>query len=328
MGLIAEHCRQREQSVVGKPVWNPGLNEVAGEANHMSLISVILPTCDRPDMLPRALASVLAQGDVDLEVVVVDCNRETGPVEANPAMGALLKDSRVRVVVAPHGSANASEARNTGLDEARGEWVSYLDDDDVYLPGKLTDQLALARDSESALVICGYQVVLRGRTRVRQCDVACYSGDDCLIGVDYPTSVIMHRADPAARFEPRALVGQDHLFVIDYLIRQGALRVPCVTTCGVELRTHAGPRLNVDNRSKSWWTFRHCLKKHRRHFSRDARRTYIAIGMLVRAQRSEVSWIEYLRCLQRVAATQGWRSWRLVLNALARRMGLRRWVVT
>lgn len=325
---MAEHWRQREQSVVGKPVWNPVLLEVRRAWEFMSLISVILPTCDRPDMLPRALASVLAQTDVALEVVVVDCNRETGPVENNPAMGAWLEDSRVRLVKVPPRSAHASEARNAGLAEARGEWISYLDDDDVYLAGKLADQLALARDTDSSLVICGYKVVLRGRTRVRQCDVRCYSGDDCLIGVDYPTSVIFHRADPVARFEPRALVGQDHLFVIDYLIRQGALRVPCVTTCGVELHTHAGPRLNFDNRAKSWWTFRHCLKRHRRHFSREARRRYIAIGLLVRAQRSEVSWQEYLQCLRRVMATQGWRSWRLVLNALARRVGLRRWVVT
>lgn len=314
--------------MVGKPVWNPDINEILRPVGIMSLITVILPTCDRPGMLPRALASVLAQTGVEFEVVVVDCNRETGPVEANPVMRVLLKDARVRVVLAPHRSTNAAEARNAGLDAARGKWISYLDDDDVYLPRKLADQLALAKETAASLVICGYRVVLRGRTRVRQCGVACYSGDECLVGVDYPTSVIFHHAGPAARFEPRALVGQDHLFVIDYLIRQGALQVPCVTTCGVVLHTHGGARLNADNRTKTWWTFRHCLKKHRRHFSRDARRTYIAVGLLVRAQRSNVSWGEYLQCLLRVAATQGWRSWRLILNALARKAGLRRWVVT
>jgi glycosyltransferase involved in cell wall biosynthesis len=294
----------------------------------MTMISIILPTCDRPEMLPRALASVLAQTGVDFEIVVVDCNRETGPVAHNPALEKMLKDPRIHVVLAPHRLANASEARNAGLAEARGGWISYLDDDDVYLPGKLASQLALAQSSGAPLVIGGYRVQLRGRSRMRQCNIACYSGDDCLVGVDYPTSVIFHRVDPSARFEPRALVGQDHLFVIDYLIRSGSLSVPCVTACGVVLHAHDGPRLNVDNRTRAWWTFRHCLKKHRQHFSREARRTYMAVGLLVRAQRSNVSWGEYLRCLQRVAATQGWRSWRLIINALARRAGLRRWVVT
>lgn len=294
----------------------------------MSLISVILPTCDRPELLPRALASVLAQTEVDFEVVLVDCNREKSPVEANPALGELLADPRVRLVFPSQQSANASEARNAGLDEARGAWISYLDDDDVYLPGKLASQLALAESGNASMVICSYEVRMRGRTRARQRDVACYTGDDCLVRAEYPTSIVFHRAAPAARFEPRALVGQDHLFVIDYLIRQEALRLPCVTTGGVVLHAHDGPRLNRDNRTKAWWTYRHCLKQHRHHFSREARRTYIAVGLLVRAQRSNVSWGEYLRCLRRVAATQGWRSWRLILNALARRVGLWRWVVT
>lgn len=295
----------------------------------MSLISVILPTCDRPELVPRALGSVLAQTGVEFEVVLVDSNRRTGPVADNPQLRALLDDPRVRLIVPRPRPTNASEARNAGLDAAAGEWISYLDDDDEYLPDKLQQQRALAERSGAALVICGYTVVMPHRRRIRQCDTSEYRGDRCLVGADYPTPVMMHRADPDLRFEPRALAGQDHLFALDFLAKHGEFRVPCVTRGLLVMHTHDGPRVNLGNRDSIWWETRWCLKRHRRHFSRRARRAYMATGLLARAQGDHVGWGEYLHCLRRVGATQGWRSWRLVINALARRSAwLSRWVVT
>lgn len=295
----------------------------------MSLISVILPTCDRPDLVPRALRSVLAQRGVDFEVLLVDSNRTTGPVAENAALAQLLADERVRLVVPNPRPANASQARNAGLDAARGAWVSYLDDDDAYLPEKLSRQQARAKESGAELVVCGYEVVMRGRRRVRQCHTAEFHGDACLVGADYPTPVIFHRADPTARFDPRVIAAQDHLFAINYIARRGELRVPCVTASLLVMHTHAGPRVNANNRALVWREFRLCLQQHGHHFSRDARRSFLAIGLLARAQGEAVGWPEYLHCLRRVIATQGWRSRRMVVNALARRSRwLSRWVVT
>jgi glycosyltransferase involved in cell wall biosynthesis len=90
-------------------------------------------------MLSRALASALAQTAVSLEVVVVD----DGSVDETARSLAAVDDPRLRVVSlgVSHG---VSHARNRAIAEARGEWIAFLDDDDVWAPEKLQLQLAAA----------------------------------------------------------------------------------------------------------------------------------------------------------------------------------------
>lgn len=88
-------------------------------------LSVIIPTHNRPHLLPRAVQSALDQTFTDLEVVVVDdASRE--PVQ-------LPEHPRLRVVRLDPGRGGAG-ARNAGTEAARGRWVTYLDDDDYLLP--------------------------------------------------------------------------------------------------------------------------------------------------------------------------------------------------
>ncbi|HYP15919.1 MAG TPA: glycosyltransferase family A protein, partial [Opitutus sp.] len=89
----------------------------------MPLVSVILPTCDRPALWPRALDSVLRQTCADLEVLLVDSNRAAPPVRAQPEFAARRADARVVLVEGAH-RPNASAARNLGLAAARGEWIT------------------------------------------------------------------------------------------------------------------------------------------------------------------------------------------------------------
>lgn len=94
-------------------------------------VSVVLPTYDRAETLPRAIDSALAQ-DVDgLEVVVVD----DGSTDETPEVVASYDDSAVRYV--RQDSAGANAARNRGIDVAAGEYVSFLDSDDELLEGHL-----------------------------------------------------------------------------------------------------------------------------------------------------------------------------------------------
>ncbi|ELY44546.1 glycosyltransferase family 2 protein [Natronorubrum sulfidifaciens] len=102
----------------------------------MTRVSVIIPTYNRATTLPRAIDSALTQTVDDLEVVVVDdgSTDETGSVLAS------YDDPRVRPVVhATNQGANV--ARNTGLEHAGGEYVAFLDSDDVWHPEKLERQL-------------------------------------------------------------------------------------------------------------------------------------------------------------------------------------------
>ncbi|HYH62914.1 MAG TPA: glycosyltransferase family 2 protein, partial [Solirubrobacterales bacterium] len=110
----------------------------AADSARRPAVSVVVPTRDRWSLLEVTLTSVLAQRDVDLEVVVVDDGSSTAP----PPLPA-LEDERVRLVRSsgPHGVAHA---RNLGIDQARGEWIAFLDDDDVWAPDKLRLQVHAA----------------------------------------------------------------------------------------------------------------------------------------------------------------------------------------
>lgn len=91
------------------------------------MISCILPTKDRWDLLQRAVASARRQEGVALEIVVVDDGSQTaGGVEG----ARVLRLEGCGVAV----------ARNAAAEVAGGEWLAFLDDDDEWLPGKLSRQ--------------------------------------------------------------------------------------------------------------------------------------------------------------------------------------------
>lgn len=107
----------------------------------MPLVSVVIPAHNRPGMLREAVESVLAQTHQTLEVIIV-LNGETKEVSASAAE---LRRSDPRVTVTTTGSDNTlAFARNTGIAAARGEWIAFLDDDDLWLPRKIEKQLEAA----------------------------------------------------------------------------------------------------------------------------------------------------------------------------------------
>lgn len=114
------------------------------------LISVIIPTTRRPDLVQRALRSVLSQTHRHLEVIIV----VDGPNPETIAVLAKVNDPRLKVIQndLPRG---AGVARNRGAASATGEWFAFLDDDDEWLPEKLERQLAVASGPEGwSLVSC------------------------------------------------------------------------------------------------------------------------------------------------------------------------------
>ncbi len=105
----------------------------------MPLVSVVIPTYERPDLIGAAVASALSQTMSDLEVVVV----VDGGSEETIRLLSEVTDSRLRVVV-PEARLGNAGARNEGVKRAEGEWIAFLDDDDEWLPGKLAVQLETA----------------------------------------------------------------------------------------------------------------------------------------------------------------------------------------
>ena len=107
-------------------------------------VSVVIPTYRRPELLGRALQSVLEQSFQNFEVVVVDDN--TRGLPAQQATEKLIKthlnDPRIRYVV-NNDSVGGAEARNIGIREARGEYIAFLDDDEDWEAQKLARQVPL-----------------------------------------------------------------------------------------------------------------------------------------------------------------------------------------
>lgn len=110
----------------------------------MPEITVIIPTHNRWHLLRRTLAGALGQESVDHEVIVVD----DGSSDETPERLAELDDSRLRVFRHETGR-GVAVARNRGLKEARGDWVGFLDDDDLWAPWKLRCQLDAAHEADS-----------------------------------------------------------------------------------------------------------------------------------------------------------------------------------
>jgi glycosyltransferase involved in cell wall biosynthesis len=106
-----------------------------------ALVSVIVPTYERPAEVRRAVMSVLAQTHRDLELIVVDD-------ASSKRVAEVLSDIRdERLIVVRHDvNKGLSAARNTGIAKSRGSWLAFLDDDDVWLAEKLERQLTFMRD--------------------------------------------------------------------------------------------------------------------------------------------------------------------------------------
>jgi len=121
------------------------------------LVSVVLPTHDRPVRLARALASVMTQSYRRLEILVVD------DASAPPARAVVEEvagaDGRVRLLRLPE-QAGAARARNAALARARGELVAFLDDDDTWEPDKVKRQVeVLTAWPALGMVTCDYTEV-------------------------------------------------------------------------------------------------------------------------------------------------------------------------
>lgn len=122
----------------------------------MPLVSVIIPTHNRPEFLQRAISSVLSQTVSDFEVIVVDDgDRESGAED----IVSSFNDSRIQYVPQLRPHSGAPVARNRGVEESHADLVAFLDDDDEWLPQKLERQLTLLSKEGDRVGFCFSAVV-------------------------------------------------------------------------------------------------------------------------------------------------------------------------
>jgi glycosyltransferase involved in cell wall biosynthesis len=105
------------------------------------VVSVILPTFNRLQYLPAAVSSVFAQTYDSWELIIADDGSDT---ETRAYLSSLAGSTKVRVLWLPH-SGNPGAVRNFALREAQGEYIAFLDSDDLWMPAKLELQIAALR---------------------------------------------------------------------------------------------------------------------------------------------------------------------------------------
>jgi glycosyltransferase involved in cell wall biosynthesis len=115
------------------------------------MISVVIPTYNRKELLSRAVDSALRQEGVDLEILIVD----DGSTDGTREVWAASSDSRIRLIPEEHHG--ACHARNRGMEEARGDYIAFLDSDDSWQPGKLRKQLDYLEKTQADAVFCAFR---------------------------------------------------------------------------------------------------------------------------------------------------------------------------
>ncbi len=155
-------------------------------------ISVIIPTHNRAQLLPRALDSVLNQTLPPKEVIVVDDGSTDGT-------GTLLSEQYPQCIYLQQPNRGVSSARNQGIETATGEWIAFLDSDDEWLPGKLAAQQAAIASQSDCRICHTEEIWIRNGRRVNAMKKHAKSGGhiflNCLpLCVISPSSVVIHRS--------------------------------------------------------------------------------------------------------------------------------------
>ncbi len=236
------------------------------------LFSVIVPTYGRPEYLAQCVASILEQTVSDLEVVVVD--------DASPEpVGIAGDDGRVRLVRRETNGGPAA-ARNTGMGTARGTYLAFCDDDDLFSPNRL----ALAVEGlERAPVACclnRYLDMPAGRPVAVEGEV----GDTILDDMAPHLGRTALRRELAPAFDERFDAAED----IEWWLRLASTDGVTVTTVpriGYLVRRHEGERVRTGLASRVR-SRELLLREHRDYFASHARARAFAwkrIGLMAAA---------------------------------------------
>ncbi len=176
------------------------------------LVSVIVPTHNRPDMLKEALESILAQTFQDFEIIVVN--------DGGPDILEMLKRLAPKIAYLRHEkSQHLSAARNTGLAAARGTYIAYLDDDDVFYAQHLECLVGAIKSSGEKVVYSDANVVRQSKSGGRYVVVdrqpasaRDWSFAQMLVSNFIPNLCILHEKaclDATGLFDPSLLTHED-----------------------------------------------------------------------------------------------------------------------
>jgi glycosyltransferase involved in cell wall biosynthesis len=180
--------------------------------NRVPRVSVVIPTYNSAAMVKEAIDSVLAQTYSDFEVVVMD-DGSTDDTES------VVRQFGDRVRYFKQENQGVSAARNAGIKRSRGDYLAFLDSDDLWLTEKLAEQIPLLeRDPKLGLVYCDWTVV-SGRTLLQSSYLkglpaaSGYVFDELIqSGFILTSGVVMRRAglNDVGNFDTSLTIAQDY----------------------------------------------------------------------------------------------------------------------
>jgi perosamine synthetase len=138
---------------MGKPTKSSGRRDRTASQDGVPRVSVVIPAYNAARRLGEAVESVLAQTYTDYEVIVVN----DGSKDDTEHVARRFGD---RVVYVHQENQGAGAARNTGIKKSRGEYIAFLDADDLWFPDKLAQQVPLLeQDAELGLVYSDWELI-------------------------------------------------------------------------------------------------------------------------------------------------------------------------
>lgn len=280
-------------------------------------VSIVVPVYNTAEYLPACLDSILAQSFTDFELILVDDGSTDDSLRICEAYA--FRDARIRVF--HQQNAGVSAARNLGVEQAQGDWLCYVDSDDVVLPAYLQDMLEAA-DAEDCLVMGNISdsrmkglitsdVVLEGEAMVR------YMLSHNILNLSGPVAKLYNRATLVRygiRFPQDIHYGEDMLYFLQYLnhigrvafrqselyqvtMREGSLsrgyypfesEYACFETCLSEMTTFAS-RLPLSDAEKTAIVWRN---RTAQFFLHSVKSVY--------ALSNAYAWSKQMRCLQSI----------------------------
>ncbi|MCL5408450.1 MAG: glycosyltransferase [Candidatus Omnitrophica bacterium] len=118
--------------------------------NQYPLVSIIIPTYNRADLLPRAINSCLNQTYKNLEIIIID----DGSTDNTEQVVKIFKDERI-VYIKNERNKGIPATRNVGLKIAKGKFIGFLDHDDEFLPEKIEKQVnSLINNPDRDISVC------------------------------------------------------------------------------------------------------------------------------------------------------------------------------
>ena len=244
-------------------------------------VSIIVPCYNSARYLTACVDSILAQTMPDFEAILID----DGSTDGTLALCKVLAAGDARLCVLHQENAGVSAARNLGLSHARGEWITFVDSDDLLTPDALETMLSAATD-EADMVVCAHKtfapdgaeqtVIPQTRWMDGSCEAVRHAAARRLIEGDSVLNIMcnkLHRRSRIAglRLNEQVRIAEDALFNLEaVLLGRGIAYVNRVTYL---YRTHEASAMHTQTGGE--------LERHL-PWLRALRETLLRLGVMER----------------------------------------------